>query len=44
MLAILVKSRTQSQREKVTMETLHEGHPEKRSGNSITNAGFLPFE
>jgi hypothetical protein len=28
---------------KVTMETLHEGHPEERSGNCITNAGFLPL-
>jgi hypothetical protein len=29
--------------EKVTMETLHEGHPEERGGNCITNAGFLPL-
>ena len=54
MLAILVTSRTQSQREltlqeyieylkKVTMETLHEGQPEERSGKGITNAGLLPL-
>ena len=29
--------------EKVTMETLHEGHTEERSGNCITNAEFLPL-
>ena len=27
--------------EKITMETLHEGHPEERSGKCITNTGFL---
>ena len=28
---------------KVTMETLHEGQPEERSGKGITNAGLLPL-
>ena len=29
--------------EKVTIDTLHEGHPEERTGKCITNAGFLPL-
>jgi hypothetical protein len=30
--------------EKFKMETLQDGHSEKRSGNCITNVGLLPLE